>query len=279
MKSAKAIVKMVKGYSTQDGAGVNLIRVIGHDDVYEADPFLMLDAFDSTDPADYIKGFPMHPHRGIETVTYLIEGQIDHRDSLGNEGSIRKGQSQWMTAGSGILHEEMPQESERLFGLQLWVNLPQRDKMTPPQYFDITNEMIQTAAVESGVVRVISGEFEGIKGVEPRHVAVTMLDISLDPEGQLEIPIDNESTVLVYTLEGSGFFGPETSQAVDRRTAAIFGRGDVFPVRAGVDGLHFMLFAGRPLREQIAWGGPIVMNTQEELRTAFAELDKGTFIK
>ena len=279
MSNTKDIVKTVKGHPTRDGAGVSLIRVVGHDDVAQADPFLMLDAFDSKNPADYIRGFPMHPHRGIETVTYLIEGRIDHRDSLGNAGSIRAGQSQWMTAGSGILHEEMPQESERLFGLQLWVNLPQADKMTAPQYFDITEEMIETLPIPEGTVRVVAGAFGGARGVRPRHVDVTMLDISLRPGERLEFPVDESSTALVYTLEGEGFFGPEAARAVGNRTAAIFGQGDRFLAKAGENGLRFMLFAGRPLHEPVAWGGPIVMNTREELQTAFRELDAGTFIK
>lgn len=279
MKNVKDIIKTVKGYRTQDGAGVSLIRVVGHGDVREADPFLMLDAFDSSNPADYIRGFPMHPHRGIETVTYLIEGRINHRDSLGNAGSICTGQAQWMTAGSGILHEEMPQKSDRLFGLQLWVNLPQKDKMTPPQYYDITNDMIPTVQIKEGTVRIIAGEFGGTKGAHPRHVKVTMLDIALKPDEQLNMPIDDEATVLIYTLDGDGSFGPNGVYAVKDHTAAIFGRGDAFFVKSGAEGLRFMMLAGRPLHEPVAWGGPIVMNTQDELRAAFRELDQGTFIK
>lgn len=276
--STREVKKTIKGIATKDGAGVKLIRVIGHDDVREADPFLMLDAFDSSDPADYMRGFPMHPHRGIETVTYLIEGRIDHRDSLGNAGSIGEGQAQWMTAGSGILHEEMPQKSDRLFGLQLWVNLPQEDKMTPPQYFDITNDMIPTAQQKEGTVSVIAGAFGDAKGVVPRHVNATMLDIYLNPNEQFSLQLDDESTVFIYTLEGEGFFGMNGT-AVASRTAAIFGQGDIFFVQTGAEGLRFVLFAGRPLHEPVAWGGPIVMNTQEELQTAFRELDEGTFIK
>lgn len=275
----KDIIKTVKGHPTQDGAGVKLIRVVGRDDIREADPFLMLDAFDSSNPADYIRGFPMHPHRGIETVTYLIDGQIDHRDSLGSAGTIGAGQSQWMTAGSGILHEEMPQRSDRLFGLQLWVNLQQKDKMTPPRYFDITNDMIPTVPLEQGTVRVIAGAYGDYRGVEPRHVRATMLDIRLAPDEQFNMPVDAEATVLIYILEGEGFFGPDGGRAVGRRTAVIFGRGDAFFAKAGAEGLRFVLFAGRPLREPVAWGGPIVMNTQEELQTAFRELTQGTFIK
>lgn len=277
MHTTKEVIKMVQGYPTKDGAGVSLTRVVGHNDVREADPFLMLDAFDSTNPEDYIRGFPMHPHRGIETVTYLIEGRIDHKDSLGNAGTIGAGQSQWMTAGSGILHEEMPQESDRLFGLQLWVNLPQKDKMTPPQYYDISS--IPTVQIEEGTVRVIAGAFGDTQGAQPRHVQATMLDISLKPDATFSMPVDEEATVLIYILEGEGFFGPEFVQPIKSRTAAIFGRGDTFLAKSGADDLRFMLVAGRPLHEPIAWGGPIVMNTQEELQTAFRELEQGTFIR
>lgn len=278
MNTTKQITKIVKGYPTQDGAGVSLIRVIGHDDVSDADPFLMLDAFDSTNPDDYIRGFPLHPHRGIETVTYLIEGRIDHRDSLGNAGSIGAGQSQWMTAGSGILHEEMPRKSDRLFGLQLWVNLPRRDKMTPPRYFDITNEMIPTVQLKDGTVRILAGTFGGASGTEPQHVKVTMLDIRLNPGKPFTMPVDDAATVLVYTLEGEGLFGPDGGHPVKSRTAAIFGRGDTFAVTSGAEGLRFVLFAGRPLREPVAWGGPIVMNTRDELQAAFRDLEQGTFV-
>lgn len=279
MSNIKEIIKTVTGHPTQDGAGVSLIRVVGYNDVKEADPFLMLDAFDSTDPDDYIRGFPMHPHRGIETVTYLIDGQIDHKDSLGNSGSIKAGQSQWMTAGSGILHEEMPQKSDRLFGLQLWVNLPQNEKMTPPQYFDITNDMIPEVKTDEGSVRVIAGNFGDAGGVEPRHVKATMLDISLEPEKQFTMSMDEESTVLIYILEGDGFFGPDGGYLIEERTAVIFGRGDSFYVKSGADGIRFVMFAGRPLHEPVVWGGPVVMNTEEELQTAFRELEMGTFIK
>lgn len=276
--SSKKIMKKVKGYRTKDGAGVSLIRVIGHDDVTEADPFLMLDAFDSKDPADYIRGFPMHPHRGIETVTYLIDGRIDHKDSLGNSGTIHSGESQWMTAGRGILHEEMPKVSERLFGLQVWVNLPKKDKMTGPRYMDISNDDIGIAEKENSKVRVIAGTYDGVKGASSKYVDVTMLDVTIDSDQELSIPLENRSTALVYTLEGDGGFGSEYEQ-IENRTAAIFGEGDTLDIKAGKDGVRFMLYAGRPLKEPVAWGGPIVMNTRAELEDAFAEMRRGTFIQ
>lgn len=274
----KRTIKEIRGMRTRDGAGVSLVRVIGHGDVLEADPFLLLDAFDSVNPDDYIRGFPMHPHRGIETITYLIEGRIDHKDSLGNSGSIRSGQAQWMTAGRGILHEEMPQPSERMWGLQIWLNLAKADKMTEPKYFDITEDMVGVARLPEGTVRVISGEFAGARGVHPRHIEAMVLDVDLNPNAAMRFPFPHGHTAIAYTLTGGGAFG-EDERAVDARTALIFGEGDSLTVRSGPEGLRFMLLGGAPLREPIAWGGPIVMNTQAELRTAFEELERGTFIR
>ena len=275
----RQITKVVQGYSTVDGAGVKLIRVIGHRDVREADPFLLLDSFDSIHPDEYIKGFPMHPHRGIETVTYLIQGRIDHKDTLGNGGVITQGQSQWMTAGGGIMHQEMPQATDRLFGLQMWLNLPKKDKMTAPAYFDITQDMIGLHTMEQGTVRVIAGEYQGTRGVTPPYVKATMLDVALLPKQTLAIPVDKEANLFIYLLEGGGEFDDESRKPLERRTAAIFGPGDTLKVTSGDDGARFMVFYGRPLKEPIAWGGPIVMNTEEELEHAFAELNQGTFIK
>lgn len=274
--TTREITKTVTGQRTMDGAGVKLIRVMGHANVKDIDPFLMLDSFDSSDSDDYIRGFPMHPHRGIETVTYLIDGRIDHEDSLGNSGTIKGGESQWMTAGSGILHQEMPQKSDRLWGLQLWVNLPAVDKMTAPAYFDIRSDMIKTATVPGGAVRVLSGEFGGVKGVEPRHVKARVLDVTLEPGGALSLPTDPENNLFVYVLEGEATFG---SQKLPNRTAGIFTKGDSLSVRAGDREVRCMVFEGRPLNEPIAWAGPIVMNTDAEIKTAFEDLRKGTFVK
>ena len=275
----RQIKRTVKGRPTVDGAGVKLIRVLGHDDVRDIDPFLMMDAFDSDRSEDYIKGFPMHPHRGIETVTYLVKGQIDHEDSLGNVGSISEGESQWMTAGSGILHQEMPQASDRMFGLQMWLNLPKKDKMTAPTYFDIKGDMIGVREIEQGTVRVIAGKYEDTMGVEPKFVKVTMMDVTLHSEAKLELPVDEESNLFIYLVEGSGNFDTESHQLLEKRTAAIFGSGDTLQVKAGLEGVRFMVFYGQPLRESIAWAGPIVMNTNEELDEAFRELRNDTFIK
>ena len=274
----REVKRVVKGRQTVDGAGVKLIRVFAHSDIYDIDPFLMFDAFGSEDPEDYIKGFPMHPHRGIETITYLLEGRVDHKDTLGNSDTLMDGDLQWMTAGSGILHEEMPKESKRLDGLQFWLNLPKKDKMAPPRYFPITPDMIKDIDIENGRIKLISGEFLGESGVEPLYVKATMMDVSINVDSEYEIPLSKEQNTFIYVLEGAAYFGEERT-LVKRHSAAIFSEGDIIRVNASDAGVRFVLLAGKPLGESIAWGGPIVMNTQEELQTAFDELSEGTFIK
>ena len=276
----REVKKIVQGYATTDGAGVKLIRVLGHDNVRDIDPFLMLDAFGSDNPDDYIRGFPMHPHRGIETITYLLEGEIDHKDSLGNGGVLRGGDLQWMTAGSGILHEEMPKEtgSGRLKGLQFWLNLPRKDKMAPPHYFSISPEMVKDIAIEGGKVKLIAGEFSGEKGVEPLYVKAKMMDVQLDPNAEFEMPVPAELNTFAYILEGGGLFGVKR-KAASRHSALIFDSGDSVRVQALDGGIRFVLLAGKPLNEPVAWGGPVVMNTGEELDAAFRELQSGTFIR
>jgi redox-sensitive bicupin YhaK (pirin superfamily) len=279
MARLRSIRGIVTGSRQVDGAGVHLVRVLGPETTREFDPFLMLDAFDSRDPADYIRGFPRHPHRGIETVTYLIAGDIEHGDSLGNKGHILDGGCQWMTAGSGIIHQEMPQACPRMLGLQLWVNLPARDKWAKPQYRDLRVAMIPKVEEESGTVRVISGTYGQIEGAtQGDYVKVLLLDADLKPGVAWRLPIDPQATLFIYVVAGAGVFG-DTGQRVDSHRAILLGDGDECHVRAGSQGMRFVLFAGRPLREPIAWGGPIVMNTQEELDQAFEELDKGTFIR
>ena len=274
----REVKRIVKGQPAIDGAGVKLIRVLGRDDVHDVDPFLMFDAFGSENPEDYIKGFPMHPHRGIETITYLLEGRVDHRDSLGNSDTLLDGDLQWMTAGSGILHEEMPKETKGLNGLQFWLNLPKKDKMAPPNYFPITPDMIKEIDFDSGKVKLIAGEFLGESGVTPKYVKATMMDVSINPNSQYEIPIFGELNTFVYILEGTANFG-ENRTYVERHSVAIFSAGDAIKIHTSELGVRFILLAGKPLKEPIAWGGPIVMNTQEELQTAFNELSRGTFIK
>jgi hypothetical protein len=279
MGKTRKVRGIVTGSRQEDGAGVKLVRVIGRADVEDFDPFLMLDAFDSRNPADYIKGFPWHPHRGIETVTYLITGDIEHGDSLGNKGHILNGGCQWMTAGSGIIHQEMPQPAERMLGLQLWLNLPRKNKWTQPQYRDITADRIPKVQEESGTVGVISGAYGNVQGVtQGDYVQALMLDVALNPGSRWRLPVDGAATLFIYIVEGDGFFDALATQ-VESHRAVLFGEGDEFVVQAGPKSIRFLLFAGRPLREPIAWGGPIVMNTREELEQAFTDMDNGTFIR
>lgn len=283
---SRRIRKIVTGAAAVDGAGVHLVRVIGPTTVKEFDPFLMLDAFDSSNPGDYIKGFPWHPHRGIETVTYLISGDIEHGDSLGNKGSILDGGCQWMTAGSGIIHQEMPQAAPRMLGLQLWINLPADRKMTEPKYRDLTSAKIPVIDEPGARIAIIAGSFRETKGaMHGDHVDATMLDIALKAGASVRVPVPEEDTVFVYLLDGSLSFdaeggSPATRQFIERRRAVLLSGGDAVELTAPESaGARCVLFSGAPLHEPIAWGGPIVMNTQEELDLAFAELDEGTFIK
>ena len=273
------ISQIVTGNRAMDGAGVNLVRVLGHQTTEAFDPFLMLDAFDSKDPRDYVKGFPWHPHRGIETVTYLVSGHIEHMDSLGNKGDIVDGSCQWMTAGSGIMHQEMPLASPRMLGLQLWLNLPRKDKMTPPRYNDIRSENVPEIRENGAIVRVISGTCKGVRGyMEGEHVQMTMLDIALQPGAVFEMPTPEDETLFVYLMAGSGMFGLANRELEEKR-GVLFTQGDQVGFTAGDKGLHLVACMGRPLKEPIAWGGPIVMNSRQELQQAFDELDRGTFIK
>ncbi len=275
----RPIRKIVMGSPQVDGAGVRLVRVIGRDDVEDFDPFLMLDAFDSSNPDDYIRGFPWHPHRGIETVTYLIEGDIEHGDSLGNRGHILNGGCQWMTGGGGIIHQEMPQASPRMLGLQLWLNLPRQHKFAPPQYRDLQADRIPEVQQPGARIRVISGRYgEALGPTQGDYVHLLLLAIELEPDAVFRLPVDPESTLFIYLIEGSGRFGGGAEDIPNRR-AVLFGGGDTFEAQAGAQGARFTLFAGRPLREPIAWGGPIVMNTREELQQAFRDIDNGTFIQ
>lgn len=274
----RPVIDTVTGSPAIDGAGVHLVRVLGHGTVERFDPFLMLDAFDSKNPADYIKGFPLHPHRGIETFTYLMKGRIDHRDSLGNKGSIHDGESQWMTGGSGIMHQEMPQPAEHMLGLQLWINLPQKDKMTEPKYFDITADMVKEFDEKSAKVRVVAGKYKNYQGAKGHHLPTTVLDITVEPDGEFLMESDPGNTLFIYIVDGSARFG-DGERVIPQKTAVLFGEGDEFYLRAGQEGIRFVLATAPPLREPVAWGGPIVMNTREELMHAFQELDEGTFIK
>jgi len=274
-----AIKKVITGGHTVDGAGVNLVRVFGYKETKDLDPFLMLDAFDSTDPNDYIKGFPWHPHRGIETITYLIEGDIEHGDNLGNKGSILDGDCQWMTAGSGIIHQEMPKSSPRMLGVQLWLNLPAKDKMTNPHYHEIKKVDIPVFDEGDRKIHIISGTYHDIKGAfEGGYVKALYLDVEMKKDAEWSIDIDQESTMFIYVLQGTGAVMPE-DKIIAKKQAILFHKGNQLMIKAADHGLRFLLLAGRPLQEPIAWGGPIVMNTQAELKLAFKELEDSTFIK
>ncbi len=278
----------VRGQHAMDGAGVHLRRVLGLRTVKDFDPFLMLDGFDSTDPDDYIKGFPWHPHRGIETVTYLLKGKIEHGDSLGNAGVIGDLQCQWMTAGSGIIHQEMPVASERMLGCQLWVNLPKKDKMTNPAYRDIREDNVPVIKEEGATVRVLAGVYANHTGaVSGDYVKVQYLDVTLEPDTLWpynETP--NNQTLFLYLIEGTLAADSSLSNFEEKACAILMSASsssesdfDEVVVKSGANGARFFLIAAKPLNEPVAWGGPIVMNTKEELEKAFKELDNNTFIK
>lgn len=280
MSKIRKISKIVTGRAAVDGAGVKLVRVLGHRDVEDFDPFLLLDAFDSTDPEDYVKGFPWHPHRGIETVTYLVSGIIEHGDSLGNKGEILDGDCQWMTAGSGIIHQEMPKPAERMLGVQLWLNLPAKDKMTDPRYGDIRSENVPIVTEEGARIKVIAGSYKESAGAfEGRYVKATYLDVLLDAGKEWSYKSEDGSTLFIYILLGSGSFDPGQPEVIENKRAVLFGEGEQFWVKAGTEGIRFLLLSGKPLKEPIAWGGPIVMNTKEELELAFRELREDSFVK
>jgi redox-sensitive bicupin YhaK (pirin superfamily) len=273
----RKIQRIVRGTPVVDGAGVRLVRVLGPYTIEDFDPFLMLDSFDSRNPQDYIAGFPMHPHRGIETVTFLIQGIMDHEDSLGNKGRINAGDLQWMTAGSGIMHQEMPKPAERILGFQLWLNLPKNEKMTQPKYFDISPKDIIELEIPGGKVRIISGEFAGIKGVKPHHIQARFLDFNLKAGKTVEIDVDPLETVFVFLLEGDAMID---GQHISEKSAVLLANGDMVKVEAMPESnLSFQLLSAPPLHEQVAWGGPIVMNTREEVMRAFEDLREGSFIK
>lgn len=280
MNQIRSIRKIVAGKNTIDGAGVKLVRVFGYHETKEFDPFLLLDAFDSDNPEDYVKGFPWHPHRGIETITYLIEGEIEHGDSLGNKGSISGGQCQWMTAGSGIIHQEMPQPSKSMFGVQLWLNLPSKEKMTKPKYRFISKHDIPVIDQIDKKVHIIAGKYNGRFGaIEGDYVNALYLDVELNASAEWAIDTENTDTLFVYILQGEASFGVDSGNFINAKHAILFNAGNQLRVKASQNGTRLLLLAGKPLYEPIAWGGPIVMNTREELELAFRELDENTFIK
>jgi redox-sensitive bicupin YhaK (pirin superfamily) len=268
---------ILQGRSTYDGAGVKLSRVFAHDHTHLTDPFLLLDHFGSDNPEDYIKGFPWHPHRGIETVTYMLGGVVEHGDSLGNAGRIGPGDIQWMTAGGGVIHQEMPQAGkERMHGLQLWVNLPAKRKMIAPRYRGIEASEVPVVKLPGKEVRVIAGNFEKTTGpVHELVIDVKYLDVRLKPGKAMLHTVKKGYTGFAYLVKGAGEFD---GAQVEAGHVVLFTEAGTWEVKAGEE-LNYIFVAGEQIKEPIAWGGPIVMNTQQELDRAFREIDEGTFIK
>lgn len=272
----RTIKTRVKGYRTMDGAGVSLVRVLGRDDVKEFDPILMLDSFDSLDPADYTAGFPMHPHRGIETISYLYRGRMVHKDTLGNEDSITDGEVQWMNSGSGILHEEQVPAADRLLGVQLWLNLPRRDKLSRPTYRALRKSEIEEIKVDGGFIRLLAGTFDGHKGHQGAHLPLDYYDVHLEPGRELVVKTDDDDSVMAFTLLGDAFIAGEH---VEEKTAVKLSDGDGLVLKGAENGSQILVMKSKALREPVAWAGPIVMNTKEELNQAFYDLQSGDFIK
>ncbi|MGB2867198.1 MAG: pirin family protein [Bacteroidota bacterium] len=298
--SIRPVKRIIQAQPTIEGAGVRLRRAFGFGQTSDFDPFLLLDDFRNEHPEDYVAGFPWHPHRGIETITYVLAGTVNHGDSLGNRGSLGAGDVQWMTAGSGILHQEMPKGDlkGRMHGFQLWANLPSSHKMTDPRYQDVPSGEIPVVTDDDGTsVRVVCGTFWGKKGpvvgiaADPRY-----LDVSVPPGKRKTLPVETSRNAFAYVFEGSGTFrdassprpvltentetdAPPVPEMTGNRSLVLFENGDEVTVQAGEAGIRFLLVSGRPLEEPVAWRGPIVMNTDEELRQAYTELHNGTFIK
>ncbi len=298
--SIRPVKHISRSTPTIEGAGVHLRRAFGFGETDQTDPFLLFDDFRNDRPADYQAGFPWHPHRGIETITYVLAGSVDHRDSLGNQGSLGAGDVQWMTAGRGILHQEMPQGDQvgRMHGFQLWANLPSTLKMTAPRYQDVTAKDIPEVTDDDGTkVRVVCGNFWGVSGpvdgiaADPRY-----LDVWVPPGQKKTLPVETTRHAFAYIFEGtgkilnasapravatedleSGLVTPSTD--VENRNLVVFDRGDEVVVQAGEEGIRFLLVSGKPLGEPIAWHGPIVMNTQREIQQAMADLRNGTFLE
>ena len=306
--SIRPVKRIVKARPTLEGAGVHLHRGFGFGDTKETDPFLLFDDFRNERPEDYLAGFPWHPHRGIETITYVLAGTVAHGDSMGNQGAIAAGDVQWMTAGSGIIHQEMPQGDAqgRMHGFQLWANLPAALKMTTPRYQEVVSRDIPEIVDDDGTrVRVVCGTFWGKSGpVDGIAADPIYLDVSIPPGRRRSLPVETTRHAFAYVFAGAGRIlnasGPRAIKTegvgepvpaagreaaerdaglADNRSLVLFDRGDEVVVEAGEDGLRFLLVSGKPLEEPVAWYGPIVMNTQDELKRAFDELEAGTFLK
>jgi redox-sensitive bicupin YhaK (pirin superfamily) len=280
--SIRPVKRISQSHPTLEGAGVHLRRAFGFGDTSDFDPFLLLDDFRNEKPEDYRVGFPWHPHRGIETITYVLEGTVEHGDSLGHRGVISSGDIQWMTAGSGIVHQEMPKGDSlgHMYGFQLWANLPASLKMTAPRYQEIKAADIPVVRESDGAeVRVVCGHFGDTKGPVQGVAADPMyLDVFVPSGKTRTIPVEPSHNAFAYVFGGSGKLGSSAAEAANR-SLIVFGAGDEIRVEAGKDGVRFLLVSGKPLNEPIAWYGPIVMNTEGELKKAFEELENGTFLK
>jgi len=282
MTRVRGVERILSAYATVEGAGVRLHRAFGYYEVPQFDPFLMLDDFRSSRAEDYLAGFPSHPHRGIETVTYMLNGSIEHADSMGNAGSVNAGDVQWMTAGSGIIHSEMPKPVHgRMGGFQLWVNLPRAHKMMTPRYQEIGKADIPTVSPRPDVnITVICGTVNGVQG--PVNDSITdpqYLDITLGPDTLFSHPVKEGYTAFAYVIGGEGTFDAEEGYRISNRDLILFSGGSSIGARSFGKGFRFLFIAGKPIHEPVAWRGPVVMNTSEELRQAFLEYDAGTFIK
>jgi quercetin 2,3-dioxygenase len=279
---ARSVVRRFPGVPALEGAGVRLRRSFSNAEVPLFDPFLLLDRFGSANPEEYLAGFPWHPHRGIETITYVLNGRVEHGDTLGNSGVIASGDVQWMNSGSGIVHQEMPQRFEGTFtGFQLWLNRPAREKMSTPAYRGLSHDEIPTVPTEAGgEVKVVAGSFGGVQGpvrgvsVEPEY-----LDVRLAPEERIELRAPSGRTAFAHGIDGVTGFDGDDPAGVPAGETVLFGDGSVVRAHAGAAGGRFLLASGRPLREPVAWYGPIVMNSRDELATAIAELRRGEFVK
>ena len=272
----RKIKNQVTGFRTKDGAGVSLVRVLGNQTTDEYDPILMLDSFDSINPEDYIAGFPLHPHRGIETISYVYKGQMTHKDSLGNEDTIKDGEVQWMTAGSGIMHEEKLPASERMLGVQLWLNLPAKDKMVPPAYKSIKNSEIQEITLDNGKLRLLAGEYNGITGYKSKYLPLDYYDIHLNPNSSIVLDTDSNHSIMMFTLLGDAYISGEL---IKEKTAVKLSQGNSVEIKSTDTKAQVLFVSSIRLDESIAWGGPIVMNTKDELNKAFQDLKDGTFLK
>lgn len=273
----KRMVKdKIKGFRTTDGAGVSLVRVLGNNTVETYDPILMLDSFESTNPEEYIAGFPIHPHRGIETISLIVKGNMVHKDSLGNEDGITDGEVQWMTAGSGILHEEKLPAADKLLGVQLWLNMPSKDKMSPPEYHSIKKEDIAEIPIDGGILRLISGSYKEHKGFKGKYSPLDYYHIILQANSKFTIETEEDKSVLVFLLSGDAKVADEM---ISEKTAVKLTQGNSLEIETLHEGAQILFLSSNKLEEPVSWGGPIVMNTKEELDLAFRELRTGNFLK